>query len=430
MNPKTLQQTKEFLRTELGLEPQAAEIKQGEQNYYDGIGDIIYLKKDADESSLFHEYAHAIFMQQSELGRQQRAKDRELFSLEEQLNLPHNKELTFRQSKDFKVENSTVHTDLNNTKVKEYMSLSKEAKKFFEYTRKYHEGFAEWMETVLLKELCPKATAPQGNEACQGFTSDENRWGPLTVLYDLGFPKSKETRIIRKYTQENLGDLSKYKIVVFYGSGNSDIDIMAVGSKEPRKTFSTNNFDSVTYSEEEFRLRMELLDIEAADAMLTGRCIEGDEEYFNHIRKSISSTKPTEKAITYAKKKSLDAFNTAMFFFYNNQFNGRREMIRCAGINDSASLVLEQDSACIPGKDLISSLNNASYAMSYMLSGLYYAQEKKATTFRELMYSNRLLEGIVACTKGIRKLDDITEEAVFDCLKRTRDELAGLLSSF
>ncbi len=442
----------EFLRLELGLEPPRALVCGAERTFYSPRENTVYIASDATLCDIIHEvYGHALFEEQSEFGRRHQAHMANLSKLEDRLNLPENSTFHFlRTEGKTRIEENPQYGDSNaesrncqyilhfnkrNKKALEYIQARQEAAETLNKIRPLHEGFAEWMETLVLQWLGEddilKARLEElgKNEVYRGFINDEQRVGRISLLYGLGFPKSSDTDIVKKFAEENLGDLNQYRFIVFYGSGKRDIDIMAIGGSKTRDRVYTKHFDSVIYSEQEFGARMDAFDIEAVEAVLTGKCISGDVDVFNGLRDKLANSHPNSRAVEYALIMSLDSFNTAMHLFNCNRYEGRSKIILGSSIDEAARVVMNQEPIAHTGENLFNALNNATYALSYMLSALYYSQEKRTTTFNELRSSNEVLKDIVSHVKQVQNNETpLRESDIVTILETTQREWARLYS--
>lgn len=384
---------------------------------------------------LIHEYfGHGSYCEFTQNGKKLVEYERKLFSIEEELiggGLPENVKIGIIESnKDTKlIESKDPNYDYilqinpNTLLLKSYLSLKEEHRQFAEQNLFYYEGFAIWLEEFLLKRLKQEDIwnrrengLKQSNSynLYQQFKDFGNRNGTLSLIYGVGFPKHFDKDFIKRSVKEKI-DLEKLKFLILYGSRKSygDIDLVAVyenSTDEKPYSIYTGDLDIIQIKERDLIERLNLFDIELTEPILTGNLIIGDKNKFNKLKRNLENKKPSQEAITYLTRKSLEAYNNATNFFNFGIYEAKQSILKNEKDLDKLSQQRLEDI------DLTSiqfeyTLISLSYALSYKISSLLYSQGSKILTFNGILESNNsLLNQMMDYIKNIRKREELLKK--------------------
>lgn len=398
-----LEETRKYIKLDFDLESPKADIKfcsesewinQKEKNgpaFYNPKENKTYLGPDASIADLIHEYfGHALYSEQTTLGRKLR------YYLETQ---------------------------------------KKEAKDLFYKLEPIQEGFSAWMEEKILKQLGLTDLWEQRRkllakspyfEFYNSFLKEEAEKGTLTLLYKLGFPKSKNKDILRKIAEENLKNFDGLKYIIQYGSLERDIDLVAIYSDNVIQKDSLvydGCIDINVLSESSFLQKLNLYDIELLEPVLTGNLLIGNEKDFQKIKSDIKKGKPSDDAIGYADKRSLETFNSALFFYHQNRFKCNEALLNSDSSKKVAKDILEKKVLSFCSEDLLYTLNNLSFSLSYKLSAQHYNKKKSFTVLKDIIQHD-FLKDLIAYIKDVENgKDKLTEHKTLEFINQTRNFL-------
>lgn len=400
------------------------------QAFYHPREGKVFLGPDASLAEIVHEYfGHALYAEQTSLGQKLNVSAKRISDLEKKKGIPIDSKLTIKPSNKFKIQKTDngyyLYCDVKDPEMQNYLKLKKEYLEFFNKVKPLHEGFSIWIENKILNALGLNNQFENRMdilkqspyfEIYQGFLNGEAEKGPLTLLYRLGFPKSKDKNMLKKFTRENL-NLDHMKLLIQYGSLKRDVDIVAVYKDDvalKEGLLYDGLIDINVMKENTFLQKLSLYDIELLEPLLSGHLILGDENALNKIRKTILSGKPSKEAVDYAKKRSLETYNNALFFFHQNRHK-RNQVALSSGI-DATGIILEQKPVDLAYEELLYSLSNLSYSLSYGFCHKNYEQNKLVgyTDFLKDSIFKELIDYIKNVEHGKTMLSETKTQHFFD----------------
>ena len=177
-----------------------------------------------------------------------------------------------------------------------------------------YEGFAVWLEALLCEET---GNAKVWNVKKEGLREDyvqlfeffedaENKFSRFGLIAQMGFPKhydgSKVLDVVKKLYGPRFDNID---FIILYGSQKpeSDIDLCIVSSNSSNQYFN-GWLDIAELNREDFKNRMNNLDIALTDAMFSGKLIYGDKNIFQQYKQQIINTPISQEIIAYNRKKS------------------------------------------------------------------------------------------------------------------------------
>jgi len=210
-----------------------------------------------------------------------------------------------------------------------------------------YEGFAVWLEALLCNETGNSnvwSAKKDGlredySQLFEFFKDAESRLSRFGLISQMGFPKQydddKVLGIVRKLYGSNFNNVD---FVVLYGSQKpeSDIDLCIVSSN-PSNQYFNGWLDIAELNREDFRNRINNLDIALTDAMFSGRLIFGDENSFHQYKQTILEKPISHEMVEYNKRKS----NLQKEYLSSYQDNNRMKKL-CISYIDSFSQNAEQ----------------------------------------------------------------------------------------
>lgn len=449
-----LDEASEYLRLDFGLERPKASINfcsefewtvLKERNisgpaFYHPSENKVYLSPDASVADLVHEYfGHALYSEQSSLGKKLRNYLYFISEFEDRYNIPKDMSLTVKHSDEFKIkkvkEGYILFCDTNDNEIQKYLLLKKEVKDIFNKSLPVQEGFSLWMEEKILKQLgFAELWKHRRNTLAEtpyisfynSFLKDESEKGTITLIYKLGFPKSKSSDIIKKVAKENLKSFNGLKYLIQYGSLERDIDLLTVYSddvvKKPGLIYD-GNIDINVLNESSFLQRLGFYDIEILEPVLTGNLLEGDEKNFKKLKSEIKKGRPSDIAVEYANKRSLDTFNSALFFYNQNKLKCHNSLLNSCSSKNVAEILLEGKVLDFCSEDLLYVLNNLSFSLSYKLSADYYNERESFTIFKNLI-KHSILKDLVAYIKDVENgRKELREDKTLEFVVKTKNFL-------
>ncbi len=267
-------------------------------------------------SNIFHElYGHGLFVEHSQIGKQlveiiQNKGDEKSFMISE----------VNPQEQVFGIAKYNIHN---------------------------YEGFAIWLEALLCEETGNakvwnvKKDGLRDNYAqlFEFFQDAEQKLSRFGLISQMGFPKyyneSKILEVIRKFYGSNFDNVD---FVVLYGSQKpeSDIDLCIVSSN-PSNQYFNGWLDIAELNIEDFKQRLDNLDIALTDAMFSGKLIHGDENTFNQYKQKIINQPISKEMIEYNKRKA----NLQKEYLTSYQDDDRMKKL-CLSYIDSFSQNAEQ----------------------------------------------------------------------------------------
>lgn len=445
-----LHESSEYLKSEFGLEKPKADINFCSESewmnlkevsgpaFYHPRKDKVYLSPSASVADLAHEYfGHALYSEKSTLGKKLKTYLESISEIEDEYKIPKDTNLNIKHSNQFKIEKLKeneyiLFCNTQSPKIQEYIQLKKESKDFFDSLQPIQEGFSAWMEEKILKQLGfidlwmhrreLLAKSPYF-DFYNSFLKEEAEKGTITLLYRLGFPKSKDKDMLRKVAKENLKHFDNLKYLIQYGSLERDIDLVAVYSdnaiQKPGLIYD-GCIDINVLDESSFLQKLNLYDIELLEPILTGSLLVGDEKIFEKMKFEIKKGKPSDDAVEYANKRSLETFNSALLFYHQNKFKCNESLLNSDSSEKIAKTILEEKILNFCTKDLLYALNNLSFSLSYKLSAEHYMENKSSTSFKALI-KKTLLKELVGYIKDVENgVVELKEDVTLDFIAKTK----------
>ncbi len=244
-----------------------------------------YVKNDSPflTSNIFHElYGHGLFVEHSQIGKKlieiiQSKGDEKKFMFDE---VNHQEQL-------FGIAKRNVHN---------------------------YEGFAVWLEALLCRETSnSKVWNAKKDDLREDyaqlfeiFRDAENQLSRFGLISQMGFPKhydkNKVLGVVRRLYDSDFGNVD---FVILYGSQKpeSDVDLCIVSRNQSRQYFN-GWLDISELNIEDFKYRLDNLDIALTDAMFSGKLIFGDKNTFHQYKKNISDKPISKEMIEHNKRKS------------------------------------------------------------------------------------------------------------------------------
>ena len=187
-----------------------------------------------------------------------------------------------------------------------------------------YEGFALWMESLLCGETgngkiwdLKKSGIHTADAEIFGYFQDaEQKLTRFGFMSQLGFPKHYTSGqiigLLRHFYADRFNDID---LVMLYGSQKpySDIDLFVVSGNKSRNQFN-GWLDVYELNREEFRERVDCLDISVTDPLFSGRLIFGEESYFNRIKQDIVDMPISYKAVNYNRSQSMEQEDYLQYF--------------------------------------------------------------------------------------------------------------------
>ena len=234
-------------------------------------------------SNIFHElYGHGLFVEHSQIGKKlteiiQNNGDEKSFMFDE-IN---------PQEQTFGIARQNIHN---------------------------YEGFAVWLEALLCKETNnskvwnakKNALREDYAQLFEFFEDVESKLSRFGLISQMGFPKHYDENKVLDVLKKLYGSaFDNVDFVILYGSQKpeSDIDLCVVSNK-PSNQYFNGWLDIAELNRDDFENRMNNLDIALTDAIFSGRLIFGDENIFNHYKRTILNKPISQEMIEYNKRKS------------------------------------------------------------------------------------------------------------------------------
>lgn len=181
-----------------------------------------------------------------------------------------------------------------------------------------YEGFALWMESFLsrtfgLDELFRKKIKRihlQDRQILDFFMDYEKKYGARALMYQLGFPKHYDNKILPHILDHIYqDDIRGAEIVILYGSRKpyADVDLFAISEK---KIIANNAWlDIYCLSKEEVMKHIALLDISVTDPLFSGELLIGNKNTFEELKQKIIAMPITQEAVEYNLMMSYEQIN-------------------------------------------------------------------------------------------------------------------------
>ena len=177
-----------------------------------------------------------------------------------------------------------------------------------------YEGFAVWLEALLCDELgeqkiweTKKVGIPKFYQSLhEHFQDAEQKLTRFGLMAQMGFPKYYSGDDIVNTLKHLYGTdkFSNIDFIILYGSQKpeSDIDLCVVSTNQSTQYFN-GWLDLAELNREDFRQRLEHLDIALTDAMFSGELIYGDNNHFAQLQQKVFDAPITKETIEYNLKK-------------------------------------------------------------------------------------------------------------------------------
>ena len=417
--------------------------------YYEPKTNQVHVPENVGPADFIHEYyGHAFFNNYSHLGRVLTSMESEMDVFERQYGLPKNSKVEVVNSGCVpKIEKNIngaaeyrLHCNLSDKSVCRYLKLKSEYNKLFEETRPLQEGFAMFMEQLLLGSLGPGIASDRLTEISGSdyyaylskFLEGVNADGLFTTFYSLGLPKSTRPDIVAQYAIEHLKDVNGLKLLVMYGSGKRDIDLLAVYDDKSRQKSQLydGNIDLNVVGEKEFMERVARYDIELLEPLLNGNLVMGDKGGFESLRSWVIENKPSVAAAEYSRKRAFETYTSAEFYLDQHRYDARRRLIWGGSLDNLASAIHDDEGLDVPSRDLTHAINNLAFSLSYLNSSVSY-QQGRLYPHRAQLEEDNLLKQITAYLKEVENSEVLpSRKKVLGFLSKENFEKFLFLKSF
>ncbi len=463
-----ISEAENILQTEFGFKPNQSRIV-----YYneDSLGQILK-RRDKDIKGFFqpraltayvsenpqstlltrviHEYlGHGSYCEYTSNGKRIVQFEQEMKGLEGELfggDLGDNSNIALRNSKENLLVKSKdpdfdyiLHISKEEPLLRLYLDLREKYTAFFQSNLPIYEGFAVWLERILLCELDQETIWNEREreikgtgyeEVYQRFKQFEDENGVLSLIYKVGFPKRFDKESIVKVVNEHL-DTNRLSFLVLYGSKRDygDIDLLAVSKNDVENNrVYTEDLDIIQVTEKEFIKRIGFFDIALTQPVLTGKVIIGDERTFERLRNDLSEQKFSENTANFLRKKAFEVYNDAKYYYNIGVYEATRKLLEIDDVNFVKN-VFKKEVDLISGQFLYS-LHNLSYVWSYGLSIDLYNKGCKALTLDQILDTtdNKVLKEILDYSKAIKSDNELPKSIkTKGLLDKTKEYVLNLL---
>ena len=464
-----IQESKEILQSEFNFKPEQSIVKYHNPDTWNNrikkkdknIKGLFqprtltaHISKDPKQTLLtriIHEYlGHGSYCEYAKNGKRIVKFEQDLKNLEEKLigkKLQDNLKIAIKKSKKTSLRKSKdsyfdyiLYVSKENPLLSTYLTLQEQYKQFFQENLLTYEGFAVWLEEFLLKRLKQeKIWGIRKNEIkntsyqqfYQEFKKFEQEKGLLSLIYRVGFPKQFDKKSVIKVVNEHL-DTNELSFLILYGSKRKygDIDLLAINKEgRARERVYTEDLDIIQVTEDDFIERIGLFDIELTEPLLTGEIIIGNENRLEKLKKQLFKQKFSEKASNHLKRKSLEAYNYAIYCYNQGVYEETHRLLTSTENDDLIKKLIKEETDLISGQFLYA-LHNLSYVWSYSLANDLYQNNSKPLRLNEILKetNNQMLQQIISYAREIKRdLDIPKKNKTKELLDKTRDYLISSL---
>lgn len=273
----------------------------------------------------------------------------------------------------------------------EKIKFASECSAYFQSIKPYFEGFAVWMEELLLKTVGREDLWLERKEKSKRMPLDmkhsyfddysmlkgfEGENGIYEFWYTIGFPKRFDKKTITCIAKEKLKErFDDLEFLIIGGSKKpySDIDLCAI-LKDGVKTDKYNHsrvIDLVQYNISDFKKHLDNFEIFATEPVFASELVLGDESKFKSLKDSIKNKVPGKEVCCNLLNKSTQIFENSKTYFERGDF--------------------------------ANSIVNLAYALSYGTFAKEYSSGSKVLTYKEILESkkNPLLNEVYDYQKAV-----------------------------
>lgn len=223
----------------------------------------------------------------------------------------------------------------------------------------------------------------------------EQQHGVFELWYNFGFPRQFDPETLLEIAKQKLGNrFNDLTFLIHFGSKNKDgdIDLCAVLNDKSQVDdyLDSRTIDLTQFNYFDFIKKVSLFDITVTQPIMTGTLVYGDSFEFEKIKNNLKLRQVPEEAITYLQDKSKWCLSYADNYF--NTYPNNPDVCRVT-------------------------LNNLSYALSFMDFARKYRQGSKFIILKDL--DNLLLSEI----RTYMKSDEIEYEKVRNYIPIVRQNI-------
>jgi hypothetical protein len=171
-----------------------------------------------------------------------------------------------------------------------------------------------------------------------------------------------------------------------YGSKNpeTDIDIFLTYSEsKPQKSISFEKYDISQVEINDLIFRLNNLDPEYTEPLLTGTRFFGDQQIINNIRNLINNTKLNESSSDYLKKRGLETFLQSKILYSKGLYDSFKNLANISDYETIKKDIFEKNK--YSSNTLSKSLSNLSYSYSYLAFEKRYSKNNKTPILSNLL---------------------------------------------
>jgi len=198
-------------------------------------------------------------------------------------------------------------------------------------------------------------------------------FGPLSLIYGVGFPKNFSRLPLLKLVEENVKDnFDNIEFLFLYGSRKEerDIDMVAVYPdfiQLDGKNKFTGDLDLAQFNRTDFLTKLFYLDIEKTEPVWTGELLVSRRN-FNNIKEALEKAYLTKDSIKYIKRRVLETFNLGQYFLNEATYEHNKFLINNVPPDEALEFIVGDKDANFESMFPLFSLTNLSYALSYKSS--------------------------------------------------------------
>ena len=245
-----------------------------------------------------------------------------------------------------------------------------------------YEGFAIWMEDFILNKISAEIWREREDlhrenedffKRYERMKNVEMIFGPLSLIYGVGFPKNFSRLPLLKLVEENVKDnFDNIEFLFLYGSRKEerDIDMVAVYPdfiQLDGKNKFTGDLDLAQFNRTDFLTKLFYLDIEKTEPVWTGELLVSRRN-FNNIKEALEKAYLTKDSIKYIKRRVLETFNLGQYFLNEATYEHNKFLINNVPPDEALEFIVGDKDANFESMFPLFSLTNLSYALSYKSS--------------------------------------------------------------
>jgi hypothetical protein len=172
-----------------------------------------------------------------------------------------------------------------------------------------------------------------------------------------------------------------------YGTKDKDLDLLLIFQNiKPKKSRIVDNLDLHQIEIQNFIERIKHWDPEYTDPIMTGEVITGDEIILTKTREFLETTKPTQEALDYLKKRGIetylqaDMYRTYGLYSIASQINSLPEQ-------ELTQILVEGEKQLPRNEEIQISLSLLTYTLSYLAFQQRYQNGGGITTLKQILDS-------------------------------------------